>query len=226
MRVLIVENDRSIAEPLADDLRRQRNVVDTVDNGLDGFTSARNGVHDVVLLDVVLPGMDGIAVCAALRAAGCTAMILMLTSRDGTEHTVAGLDAGADDYLVKPFDYEELAARLRALERRHAPLRPNILRSGALTLDGAQIRVRFGGGRAVALTQTEFAILDLLMREPSRVFSRTRLLERALPFASDAASDTMRSHVANLRRKIRAAGCPYDPIETLYGIGYRLAEPT
>ncbi len=224
MRVLIVEDDHRIAEPLADDLRRQRNIVDAVDNGLDGFTYARTGVHDVILLDVVLPGMDGIAVCAALRAAGCTAMIVMLTARDGTEHTVAGLDAGADDYLVKPFDYEELAARLRALERRRAPLRPNILRSGALTLDVTQIRVRFGG-RAVALTPTEFAILELLMREPSRVFSRTRLLERALPFASDAASGTMKSHVANLRRKIRAAGCPYDPIETLHGIGYRLAEP-
>ncbi len=224
MRVLIVEDDPRIAEPLADDLRRQRNIVDAVDNGLDGFTYARTGVHDVILLDVVLPGMDGIAVCAALRAAGCTAMIVMLTARDGTEHTVAGLDAGADDYLVKPFDYEELAARLRALERRRAPLRPNILRSGALTLDVTQIRVRFGG-RAVALTPTEFAILELLMREPSRVFSRTRLLERALPFASDAASGTMKSHVANLRRKIRAAGCPYDPIETLHGIGYRLAEP-
>ncbi len=224
MRVLIVEDDPRIAEPLADDLRRQRNIVDAVDNGLDGFTYARTGVHDVILLDVVLPGMDGIAVCAALRAAGCTAMILMLTARDGTEHTVAGLDAGADDYLVKPFDYEELAARLRALERRRAPLRPSILRSGALTLDVTQIRVRFGG-RAVALTPTEFAILELLMREPSRVFSRTRLLERALPFASDAASSTMKSHVANLRRKIRAAGCPYDPIETLHGIGYRLAEP-
>jgi len=224
MRVLIVEDDPRIAEPLADDLRRQRNIVDAVDNGLDGFTYARTGVHDVILLDVVLPGMDGIAVCAALRAAGCTAMILMLTARDGTEHTVAGLDAGADDYLVKPFDYEELAARLRALERRRAPLRPSILRSGALTLDVTQIRVRFGD-RAVALTPTEFAILELLMREPSRVFSRTRLLERALPFASDAASSTMKSHVANLRRKIRAAGCPYDPIETLHGIGYRLAEP-
>jgi len=224
MRVLIVEDDHRISEPLADDLRRQRNIVDAVDNGLDGFTYARTGVHDVILLDVVLPGMDGIAVCAALRAAGCTAMIVMLTARDGTEHTVAGLDAGADDYLVKPFDYEELAARLRALERRRAPLRPNILRSGALTLDVTQIRVRFGG-RAVALTPTEFAILELLMREPSRVFSRTRLLERALPFASDAASGTMKSHVANLRRKIRAAGCPYDPIETLHGIGYRLAEP-
>ncbi len=225
MRVLIVEDDRSIAEPLADDLRRQRNVVDTVDNGLDGFTYARKGVHDVVLLDLVLPGMDGVAVCAALRAAGYTAMIVMLMSREDTEHTVAALDAGADDYLVKPFDYEELAARLRAFERRRAPLRPNILRSGALALDVTQVRVRFGG-RAVALTPTEFAILDLLMREPSRVFSRTRLLERALPFASDAASGTMKSHVANLRRKIRAAGCPYDPIETLYGIGYRLAEPT
>jgi len=169
--------------------------------------------------------MDGVAVCAALRAAGYTAMIVMLMSREDTEHTVAALDAGADDYLVKPFDYEELAARLRAFERRRAPLRPNILRSGALALDVTQVRVRFGG-RAVALTPTEFAILDLLMREPSRVFSRTRLLERALPFASDAASGTMKSHVANLRRKIRAAGCPYDPIETLYGIGYRLAEPT
>ena len=107
MRVLIVEDDHRIAEPLADDLRRQRNIVDAVDNGLDGFTYARTGVHDVILLDVVLPGMDGIAVCAALRAAGCTAMIVMLTARDGTEHTVAGLDAGADDYLVKPFDYED-----------------------------------------------------------------------------------------------------------------------
>ncbi|MDQ2908526.1 MAG: response regulator transcription factor [Candidatus Eremiobacteraeota bacterium] len=224
MRILIVEDDDRIAAPVADDLRRQRHTVDIASDGPAGLAYARTGVYEVILLDIMLPGMSGIEICRELRRERSAAMILMLTARDTTEDTVAGLDAGADDYLVKPFDLAELGARLRALGRRQFTARDNVLRSGALSLDRTELRVRCAEA-TVPLTPTEFALLETLMRNPMRVFSRAMLLERIVPLERTAADESIKTHVANVRRKVRAAGCTYDPIETLYGNGYRLAEP-
>ncbi len=224
MRILIVEDDDRIAAPVADDLRRQRHTVDIASDGPAGLAYARTGVYEVILLDIMLPGMSGIEICRELRRERSATMILMLTARDTTEDTVAGLDAGADDYLVKPFDLAELGARLRALGRRQFTARDNVLRSGALSLDRTELRVRCAEA-TVPLTPTEFALLETLMRNPMRVFSRAMLLERIVPLERTAADESIKTHVANVRRKVRAAGCTYDPIETLYGNGYRLAEP-
>ncbi len=223
MRILIVEDDRRIAAPVADDLRRQRHVVDVVHDGTAGLAYAQTGIYDAILLDVMLPGASGIDICRRLRREQCDAMILMLTARDSTEDKVSGLDAGADDYLVKPLALEELSARLRAVRRRHAPLRDDTLSSGAITLDTNDFRVRFGE-RVVALTRSEFALLEALMRNPARVFSRTMLVEKIATLDRAVSDESIKTHVTNIRRKLQRAGCPYDPIETVYGNGYRLAE--
>lgn len=223
MRILIVEDDVRIADPVADDLRRQRHVVDVANDGQTGLEYALGGAYDAVLLDVMLPGIDGLSICRRLRAERSDAMILMLTARDTTGDKVTGLDAGADDYLVKPFELAELSARLRALRRRQNPVRENVLRSGQLSLDPTDMRVRVDG-RPVALTPTEFALVETLMREPLRVFSRAMLLEKIASIERAPADESIKTHIANLRRKLEKGGLTYEPIETLYGNGYRLAE--
>lgn len=225
MRILLVEDDELIAAPVVEDLRRQNHAVDVAVDGVTGLEYAQRGVYDAILLDVMLPGASGVEICRRMRGDGCDAMILMLTAKDKTEDKITGLDAGADDYLVKPFDLAELGARLRAVGRRHAPVRENVLRNGPISLDPSELRVRVAE-RAVALTPSEFALLEALMRQPTRVFSRAMLLEKTVSLERAASDESIKTHIANLRRKLRRAGCPYDPIETLYGNGYRLAEPT
>ncbi len=224
MRILIIEDDDRIAAPVADDLRRQRHAVDVASDGTSGLAYARSGVYDVILLDVMLPGASGLDICRDLRRERSDAMILMLTARDTTDDRVRGLDAGADDYLVKPFALAELSARVRALRRRHASARETVLTSGDVSLDPTGLRVRVGE-RPVALTPSEFALLETFLRHPFRVFSRPMLLEKIASLERAASDETIKTHIANLRRKLRRGGCVYDPIETLYGNGYRLAEP-
>ncbi len=224
MRILIVEDDERIATPLADDLRRQYHAVDVASDGLAGLAHARTGMYDAIVLDVLLPGCSGIEICRELRREGLPALIMMVTARDGTSDKVLGLDAGADDYLVKPFELAELSARLRALGRRQKTTREPILQMGGLALDPSSRYVRVGS-ETVALTPTEFGVLETLMRHPLRVFSRTMLLEKIASFERHPGEESIKSHVANLRRKLREAGCAYDPIDTVYGNGYRLAEP-
>jgi DNA-binding response OmpR family regulator len=223
MRILIVEDDDRIAAPVADDLRRQHHAVDIAEDGDLGLAFARSGVYDVILLDVLLPGKSGVEICRTLRGERSSAMIIMVTARDATADVVAGLDAGADDYLVKPFDLEELGARLRALGRRSAPVRDAILQRGDIALDPAARLARFGQ-KQLGLTPTEFVILETLMRHPLQVFSRGMLLEKVASLERQTGDEAIKSHVANLRRKIRSAGCAHDPIETVYGNGYRLCE--
>ena len=210
--------------PVADDLRRQHHAVDVADDGDLGLAYARSGVYDVILLDVLLPGLGGIEICRILRAERASAMILMVTARDATSDVVAGLDAGADDYLVKPFDLEELSARLRALGRRTTPARDTVLRNGNIALDPATRLVHLGR-RSLSLTPTEFVLLETFLRHPLQVFSRGMLLEKVASLERQTGDEAIKSHVANLRRKLRHAGCTYDPIETVYGNGYRLSEP-
>jgi DNA-binding response OmpR family regulator len=221
VRILIVEDDRRIAEPVAEDLRRQHHVVDVATDGQLGLDYAIESSYDLMLLDIMLPGVDGLSLCRKLRGLGEQAMILMVTARDSIEDKVAALDAGADDYVVKPFDLAELSARVRAVGRRTRNADP-VLRHGPLVLDPSAVRVTYGG-RAIALTKTEYAILETLMRNTRQIFTRAMLQDKVTTFESQSGPESIKTHVANLRRKLRAAGCK-DPVQTLYGTGYRLAQ--
>jgi two-component system response regulator QseB len=223
VRILVVEDDQRLARSVAEHLRRQHHVVDIMHDGASGFDFARTVAYEVLLLDVLLPKMDGLTLCARLREEGVATPVLMLTARDTVQDKVDALDAGADDYLTKPFNLAELGARVRALGRRGAVTRAPVLRYGPLEVDQAAMRVCVDG-RALSCTPTELAILETLLRSPRRVFSSEMLLERVSPLGRETANNSIKTHVANLRRKIREAGCKKPMIETLYGSGYRLAD--
>src|ERR1700729_443591 len=165
MRILIVEDDPRIHQSMVEDLRRQHHAVEVVEDGRAGLDFARTDVHDVVLLDILLPGLDGLEICRRLRSARCKAFILMITSRDDVRDKVRALDAGADDYLVKPFDLAELSARIRAVSRRQRALRKPILEHGVLKLDPSRRLVTYED-TPVALTASEYAILETMMHSP------------------------------------------------------------
>jgi DNA-binding response OmpR family regulator len=222
MRVLVVEDDPGISHPLADDLRRQQYVVEIAENGPQGLEFAVSGVYDVILLDIMLPGMSGLEVCRRLRAAKVDTMILMLTAKDTVQDKIAALDAGADDYLAKPFDLGELSARVRALGRRTAEDRSPAIEHGGLRLDPRSRTCTFRG-KEIGLTPTEFIILETLMRNPSQVFNRAMLLDKVATFDSGTGDSSIKTHITNIRRKIRAAGAKHDPVLNVYGAGYRLA---
>jgi DNA-binding response OmpR family regulator len=222
MRILVVEDDPGISEPLANDLRRQQYVVEIAEDGRDGLEFGKSGVYDVILLDIMLPGIDGFEVCRRLRAAKVDTMILMLTARDTVQDKVAALDAGADDYVPKPFDLGELSARIRALGRRAAEDRSPAIEHGALRLDPRSRSCTFGG-RDLGLTPTEFIILETLMRNPSQVFNRAMLLDKVATFESGTADSSIKTHITNIRRKVKGAGAKRDPVLNVYGAGYRLA---
>src|SRR5262245_16989986 len=195
-------------------------AADVARTGEDALWMARANGYDAIVLDVMLPGIDGLETCRGLRDGGVWAPVLMLTARDSVEDRVAGLDAGADDYLVKPFAFAELLARLRALARRGPRERPVTLSAGDLVLDPAARRVTRGGVE-IELSAKEFALLEAFLRHPGTVLSRGRLLEHAWDFAYDNRSNVVDVYVRRLRRKIDG---PFgtDSIETLRGAGYRL----
>jgi two-component system response regulator QseB len=221
VRILIVEDDARIAEPVAEDLRRQQHVVDVTSDGLVGFDYASAGSYDLMLLDIALPGLDGVSLCRKLRALDEQAMILMVTARDSIEDKVAALDAGADDYVVKPFDLAELGARVRAVGRRTRNPKP-VLHHGLLWLEPSTARVTYAG-KLIPLTRTEYAVLETLMRNTQQIFTRAMLQDKVTAFDNESGPESMKTHVANLRRKLSAAGCK-DPVQTVYGSGYRLAQ--
>ena len=177
MRILIVEDDDRIAKPLAEDLRHQHHVVEIATDGLEGWEYTQAIDYDLILLDLMLPKLDGISLCQQLRRSQYNALILMLTAKDTTSDKIIGLDAGADDYLVKPFEIEELAARIRALCRRSAETKPPILTYGKLNLDPASNEVSFDS-QVLTLTPKEYMILELFMRHRDRVFSRSEILDK------------------------------------------------
>ncbi len=222
MRILVVEDDPRIHQSLAEDLRRQHHAVDVVEDGITGLDFAETDVHDVVLLDILLPGLDGFELCKRLRTKNTKALIFMITSRDDVRDKVRALDAGADDYLVKPFDLDELSARIRAVSRRQSATRQPVLELGALRLDPSRRLVTYDG-IPVTLTGSEYAILSTLMHSPLQVFSRTMLREKIATFDDAAERDSIKTHIANLRRKLREAGSR-EAIENVYGMGYRLAD--
>lgn len=221
MRILLIEDDQRIAEPLTEHLRHQYHVVDLASDGITGFEQALIVSYDLILLDLMLPRLDGITLCKHLRAERCQALILMLTAKDTTTDKVIGLDAGADDYLVKPFKLAELAARIRALSRRSLDIKPTILTHGNLQLDPSTCQVNYGQHR-LPLTPKEYTILEVFLRSPTRVFTRSELLDKLWEFEEVPGEETIKTHLTNLRRKIKAAGCESDLIRSVYGIGYRL----
>ncbi|GAX45488.1 two component transcriptional regulator [Tolypothrix sp. NIES-4075] len=223
MRILIVEDDSRIAKPLAEYLRRQHHIVDITTDGLEGWECSQSGLYELILLDLMLPKLDGITLCKRLRAASSNALILMLTARDTTGDKIVGLDAGADDYLVKPFELKELAARIRALARRTSEIRPQILIYGDLQLDPASQHVTYAGN-IISLTPKEYMILEYFLRNPNQVFTRSAILDKLWNFDKSSGEGSIKTHITNLRNKLRACGSSEDLIENIYGIGYRLGQ--
>ncbi|PMB08841.1 DNA-binding response regulator [Fischerella thermalis CCMEE 5282] len=221
MRILIVEDDDRIAKPLAEDLKHQHHAVDIAGDGIEGWEYAQAGNYDLILLDLMLPRLDGITLCKRLRASNCNAFILMLTARDTTSDKIIGLDAGADDYLVKPFELEELAARIRALSRRSPEIRQSILVHGDLQLDPSNCHVTYAG-KPLSLTPKEYMILECFLRNPTQVLTRSAILDKLWEFDKLSGEETVKTHITNLRKKLRAVGSSEDFIETVYGVGYRL----
>ncbi|HEX3428327.1 MAG TPA: response regulator transcription factor [Candidatus Limnocylindrales bacterium] len=220
MRILVVEDDPAIAAAVRSILEEAGEAVDTAGDGSEALAWEGTYPYDLLILDVVLPGIDGLAVCRELRARGAKMPILMLTALDAIEDRVAGLDAGADDYLAKPFAGAELLARVRALRRRGAGEAAPLLRLGDLELDPAAREVHRGGKR-IRLTSKEFALLEVLARHPGQVFAQDRLIDAVWDADFSAESNVVEVYIRSLRRKIDG-GRRDGLIETVRGAGYRL----
>jgi two-component system OmpR family response regulator len=222
VRVLIVEDQPKLAALLARGLREEGHAADIAERGEDAAWMALAARYDAIVLDIMLPGIDGLETCRQLRRRGVWTPVLMLTARDAVGDRVIGLDAGADDYLTKPFSFEELLARLRALNRRTPAERPVTVEVGDLRLDPAAHRA-WRGETELDLSAKEFALLELLMRRPGNVLTRGQLLEGAWDMAYERRSNIVDVYIRHLREKIdRPFGS--DTIETVRGVGYRLKE--
>jgi DNA-binding response OmpR family regulator len=223
MRILIIEDDRAIATNVYDFLSAQGHAVDAAADGVTGLHLAVTQPFDAIVLDIGLPGMDGIRVCRKLRdEAHVETPVLMLTARDTLQDKLKGFEHGADDYLVKPFALKELEARLTALHKRNSGrVTDKVLAAGDLTLDPRSLVVRFAGAD-VKLPPKCIRLLELMIAHPGRVFSRAEL-EQGVWGDTQETSDTLRSHMHIMRRALVDAG-GYDPVETMHGLGYRLLE--
>jgi two-component system OmpR family response regulator len=220
MRILVVEDELKMAALLQRGLSEEGHAVDVARTGDDGVWMAQAVEYDAIVLDLMLPGLDGFGVCRRWRESGVWAPVLVLTARDAVDDRVAGLDAGADDYLTKPFSFAELLARLRALARRGGPERPPVLEVDDLRLDPATRQV-WRGDTEVALSSKEFALLEAFMRRPGDVLSRLYLLEHAWDYAYENRSNVVDVYVRYLREKVdRPFG--RGSLETVRGAGYRL----
>ena len=222
MRILIVEDDRKLSRQLKKGLDEQGHSTTIASDGNEGLEAAKYGEFDVLVLDVMLPGMDGFSIVRRLRAAKSSSPILLLTARDAAEDIVAGLDAGADDYLTKPFSFKVLVARLRALSRRKNVEPRTQLQVRDLVLDPATREV-MRGGSVVPLSRTEYVLLEVLLRNVGRVITRTRMIEAAWGYERDVERNTLDVFVSQLRKKIDQPGSP-KLIHTIRGVGYALRE--
>jgi two-component system OmpR family response regulator len=223
MRILLIEDEEALRRSITRVLAHEGMQVAEASTGPDGLALAVVGGFDVVILDVLLPGLDGVQVCRGLRAAGVATPVLMLTALGEVSHRVVGLDAGADDYLAKPFAFEELLARLRALARRSAPsLSASSLSCGELTLDLLRRELRIGE-RVERLTDTEFRLLEFLMRHKGQVVSRGRLQDAVWGYSYEGESNVVELYVHYLRTKIGTAD-EGSSIHTVRGAGYRLGK--
>lgn len=225
MRLLIAEDDRLTADTLARRLKEEHYAVDVCFRGDDALDYLRAAAYDVAVLDIMMPGIDGISLVARLRSEGIGTPVLLLTARDAVSDRVAGLNAGADDYLVKPFAYEELSARLRVLTRRKADSvlpRTNRFEAADLCVD-TDTRSVTRGEKTIALTSREFSLLEYLIRNQGRVLSRAQIIEHVWSFDYEGASNMVDVYIRNLRRKIDDE-CDLKLIHTVRGAGYVLRE--
>jgi two-component system response regulator QseB len=218
MRVLLAEDDAMIGAAVRDRLRGQGFAVDWVRDGRAADAAVAGDVYDLLLLDLGLPGREGLAVLKALRGRGSTLPVVILTARDAVDDRVAGLDAGADDYVVKPFDLKELEARLRAVLRRRAGSASSVIEHGRLSLDLASHELR-RDGVPVPVSPREFALLHALLERPGRILSRAQLEERLYGWGEEVGSNVVEVHIHSLRRKLGA-----DLIRNVRGVGYRIPE--
>jgi DNA-binding response OmpR family regulator len=225
MRILLVEDDECISKPIEKVLGSQHYVVDVATDGQVAWELVKTFHYDLILLDVILPKLDGIELCQRLRANDYQTPILLLTGQNSSTAKVMGLDAGADDYVVKPFEFPELLARIRVLLRRNSsPILP-VLECGNLRLDPGTCEVTYGE-QMLHLTPKEYRLLELFLRNNNRVFNRGAILEHLWSCEEAPSEDTVTAHIKGLRQKLKIAGAPTDFIETVYGLGYRLKLPT
>jgi two-component system OmpR family response regulator len=220
----VVEDEPRMATLLERGFREEGYSVDVAQNGTDGLWQATENEYDAVVLDLLIPGISGLDVCRRLRAAERWSPVLLLTARNGVADRVEGLDAGADDYLAKPFSFAELAARVRALIRGRSGARPVVLQVGDLRLDPARHRA-WRADVVLELSPKEMALLDLLMRHPGEVVTRTQILDHVWDFAYDGRSNVVDQYIAYLRKKVDHPFGRAD-IETVRGVGYRLRDPS
>jgi DNA-binding response OmpR family regulator len=221
MRILLVEDDLQLAESLTETLTAQLYAVDLVRDGESGWEQVTTVPYDLMLLDVTVPRLDGIRLCERLRDRGYTVPILMLTARDTSADKVIGLDVGADAYMVKPFNLQELLAQIRALLRRGQPGVAPVLSWGVLRLDPCTYEVTYNRS-LIQFTPKEFALMEAMLRSGRRVLSRTAIIEHVWNWQDSPEEDTIKTYIKNLRAKLKAAGAPKDLIETVHGLGYRL----
>jgi DNA-binding response OmpR family regulator/HPt (histidine-containing phosphotransfer) domain-containing protein len=225
MRILLVEDDETIAKALEAILTEHHYVVDIAADGQVGWEWIEAFTYDLIVLDIMLPGLDGIQFCRQLRAQDCQIPVLLLTAQNSSRDRVVGLDAGADDYMVKPFEPEELLARLRVLLRRRGFDRPTILEWLDLRLDPSLCEVTYKG-QPIVLTPKEYRLLELFLRHPQRIFNRSVILDHLWSCDDAPGEDTITVHIKGLRQKLKRQGAPADLIQTVYGQGYRLKQAT
>lgn len=223
MKILVVEDDERISDAVVEYLSDSHYAVEAVYDGQSAWELLEVFTYDMILLDVMMPNLDGMTLCRRLRSKGINIPILMLTARDTLNDKIEGLDAGADDYLIKPFELEELSARIRALLRRGASTTAPILTWGDLSLDPSTCEV-FYQEKPLPLSPKEYKLLEFFLRNGRRVFSRAQILEHLWSFEQVPEEATVKAHIRGLRQKLEASGAPSDIIETVYGLGYRLKE--
>lgn len=224
MRILVVEDDVQIADMLAEALSIRQYKVDVAQDGEEAWDWVETMNYDLILLDVTLPKLNGIRFCQKLRDRASSIPVLMLTARDTVADKIIGLDAGADDYMVKPFDIEELMARIRALLRRGTTALKPTLYWGQLSLNPNTYEITYAD-QSLTLTPKEYALLELLVANGRRVLSRPGIIERLWSLDDSPTEEAVKSHIKTLRQKLRSAGAPEDFIETVHGLGYRLKQP-
>ena len=221
MRILLVEDDFNLAETLAEAITDQRYMVDVADDGESALNHIKVLDYDLILLDVMLPDLNGMVLCEKLRSQGHQMPILMITALDTISDKITGLDAGADDYIIKPVDLGELFARIRALLRRGNTSLPPILEWGQLQFNPSTYEVSYGE-RPIHLTPKEYSILELLLRNGRRVLSRSVIIDSIWSLETPPDEDTVKVHIRSLRQKLKKVGASGDFIETVHGLGYRL----
>lgn len=223
MKLLLIEDDELVSDALTEHLTDQHYLVDVAHDGQEGLELAETFAYDLILLDVMLPKLDGIKLCQMLRQKGCGTPIIMLTARDTDGDKIVGLDAGADDYVVKPFDLQVLSARIRALLRRGGQSLPPILKWGDLQLNSNSCEVSYQN-QPLSLTPKEYRLLELFLRGDNRVFSKSQILDLLWSWEELPTEATVKTHIKSLRSKLKSVGAPTDLIETVHGLGYRLKD--